>query len=160
MSDITAEAFKAAYERATTEQRGVLNAAWTNKTTYTDYVKSTLTPCIAKLLGCDIAYEHHRIDIVLTKPQIYPNHVLHESDVLVAIEHENVFGRSEGGITKLLRYPASLGVLTTFLRFGLMKTSSFRNQQGGLGRVYSARVGHYALSPLQNRLTFTLRNLH
>ncbi len=111
---ITAQKFLRSFEQVTQEQTPQLLHCWPGKPQFTQYVKNELMPSVASILGCYRELEYKRIDIVFKMLSVANAEPSNESEIIIAIEHENDFGKSHEEITKLCAFNASLGVLITY----------------------------------------------
>ena len=113
---ITAEQFSQAFEQATQEQRPNLLRCWWPPPVFTDYAKNVLMPSVAGNLGYYRELEYKRIDVVFKLSASSEN--TSQSKIAVAVELENVFGKSHEEVTKLRDFDAPLGVLITYAGVG------------------------------------------
>ncbi len=98
----------------TQEQMPLLVQSWWPPPVFTDYAKNALMPSVATNLGCYRELEHKRIDVVF-KASVGRADSSHNK-VVVAIELENVFGKSHEEVAKLRDFEVPLCVLITYAR--------------------------------------------
>lgn len=126
---VTAKDFMRAFDQVSSEQLVTLLESWTNRTTFTRYIKRKMMPVVAGIVGCDIEIEYRRVDVVFTSLTPSKEVRLIDGKVVVAIEHENDAGPEarDGGsrkeVAKLRDFNAPLGVLVTYIddnRLGML----------------------------------------
>ena len=111
---ITAQQFSQTFEQVSRKQIIPLLQCWPSQPDFTRYVKHQMMPAIAGALGCSVALEYKRIDIVFRALPSPEDETVGDAKIIAAIEHENNFGGAGAEVRKLRDLALPLGVLITY----------------------------------------------